>query len=182
VAARIRDACAGILAGTDERQHWSSLRVAVGSLPPSQQTVNLVESVAEQLSLSDYLHRDVLVTLVAADLMGSLSRYFQSNTREHLEKQFVSVAGELSTMKVTDEERDALSTAVLGGLLACAWSRDAETRAATLAKLLEELEAVAPEVLQRSHAFVLRLCETLPPPAARHFWRVRELIRRRTRL
>jgi tetratricopeptide (TPR) repeat protein len=182
VSARIRDACSGILAGSDVREHWWSLRTALGSVAPSDQSIGQVDSVARQLSLSDYLRRDVILTVVAGDLMGSLSRYFAPQTREHLERQFVDVASELAKATLTEEQREAVSTVIVNGLVICAWSRDAETRAEALAKLLEELDTVAPVVLQRNKLFVLRLCETLPASAARHFWRVRELLRRRTRI
>jgi hypothetical protein len=182
VTATIRSACEGILAKDDERKHWSSLRAAIGSFPPSSQTLAVVEALIAEVDLTDYLSRDVLFAVVAINLMSSLSRCFHQATREQLQKQLVALAARISTTKLTDEERDALSSAVLDGLLSSAWSRNADTRAPAFATLLQELEEKAPDVFQRNPSFVLRLCETLPSQAARHFWRVRELMRRRTRL
>jgi hypothetical protein len=142
----------------------------------------VVEALIAEVDLTDYLSRDVLFAVVAINLMSSLSRCFHQATREQLQKQLVALAARISTTKLTDEERDALSSAVLDGLLSSAWSQNADTRAPAFATLLQELEEKAPDVFQRNPSFVLRLCETLPSQAARHFWRVRELMRRRTRL
>jgi hypothetical protein len=135
-----------------------------------------------QVDVTDYLSRDVLLAAVAVNLMSSLSRYFHQETREHLQRQLVAVAAQISKTRLTDDERDALSNSVLDALLSCAWSQETDTRAAAFAAVLVELEEKAPEVFGKSPWFVLRLCEILPPQAARHFWRVRELMRRRSRL
>jgi hypothetical protein len=182
VTATIRNACEGILAKDDERKHWSSLRAAIGSSPPSSETLAVVEALMAQVEVTDYLSRDVLLVAVAVSLMSSLSRYFQQATREHLEKQLVALAAKISTTRLTDDERDALSNSICDALLSCAWSHETDTRAAAFAALLLELAEKAPDVFERNPWIVLRLCEMLPPHAARHFWRVRELMRRRTRL
>lgn len=182
VTATIRSACEGILAKDNEKKHWSSLRAAIGSHPPSSETLAAVEALMAQAEVADYLGRDVLLAAVAVNLMSSLSRYLRQDTRDHLHRQLVALAAKISKTRLTDDERDALSSSVLDALLSCAWSQETDTRAATLASVLLELEEKAPDVLGKSPWFVLRLCEILPPQAARHFWRVRELMRRRTRL
>jgi hypothetical protein len=182
VTATIRSACEGILAKDNEKKHWSSLRAAIGPHPPSPETLAAVDALMAQVEVADYLGRDVLLAAVAVNLMSSLSRYFRQDTREHLQRQLVALAATISKTRLTDDERGALSSSVLDALLSCAWSQETDTRAATLAAVLLELEEKAPDVFGKSPWFVLRLCEMLPPQAARHFWRVRELMRRRTRL
>jgi tetratricopeptide (TPR) repeat protein len=182
VTETVRNACEGILAKDDERKHWSSLRAAVGSHPPSSKTLAVLETLMTQVDVADYLSRDVLLAAVAVNLMSSLSRYFRTTAREHLQMQLLALAAQISKTKLTDDERDALSDSVLDALLSCAWSQETDGRAATFAAALLELEERAPDVFGKNPWFVLRLCEMLPPHAARHFWRVRELMRRRTRL
>jgi hypothetical protein len=182
VSVRVRDACAALRTKKDEAKHWTTLRVALGTSPPSRQTIDLLESFLLELDFSVYAKSELLLAAVAADVMGALSRYFEPSARRHLEAQLLAVASSLATTKLTDDERDAVSRAVLGGLMSCAWSEAPDSRAGTLARTLEDLEKRAPDVLHSNAAFVLRLCEILPPQAARHFWRVRELMRRRIRV
>lgn len=183
VSVRVREACEGLLAKSEERSHWGILRATLGRSSPSPQTVALLQSLVEQLDLSAYLQSDATLAVVSADVLGTVAKFFDATVRRQLEIQLIAVARELGTCgKIGNEERDAISNAVVGGLLSCAWSEDPETRAEKLARVFEELDAAAPAVLRTNAGFILRLCETLPTQAARHFWRLRESMRLGARL
>ena len=56
-----------------------------------------------------------------------------------------------------------------------------EARAAGLARLLERIgKSRSEDLIARSGRFVSRLCDALPIAEARHFWRIRDLLRVRT--
>ena len=81
------------------------------------------------------------------------------------------------------EVRRALTTSILDSLVSCTWwHAEGEARTIALARVLERLADTASPVFEGAGLLVLRLCDALPVREARHLWRVRDLLRRTSRL
>ena len=103
--------------------------------------------------------------------------------RASIEKQLLDLAKKISEMALEPEVRRALTTSILDSLVSCTWwHAEGEARTIALAKVLERLADAGPSVFEGAGILVLRLCDALPVREARHLWRVRDLLRRTSRL
>ena len=178
-AATAEEACVGIVEKNDEQRCWGQLGVIVGDLPPSDVTRLAVENALLSADLVDYLHRDPSLAVAAMAVMASQARHVRSEVRTGIETQLLVVAARVGDAELEVEKLETISRAILAGLVGCTWwEPDGEARASALAMLFEQLaEGDSSPVFVRSGPFILCLCDALPVSQARHFWRVRNLLR-----
>ena len=111
--------------------------------------------------LVDYIHRDPLLTTVVISVMASQARHVSKEVRTRIEAQLLAVAAKVGGAEVEAETREAISRAILAGLVGCTWwEPNGEARAASLARLFERLaESDSSPVFVSSGSFILGLCE-----------------------
>ena len=179
IAITAEEACSGIVEKNDDLRCWGQLGVIVDDLPPSDVTRLVVEKSLLSADLVDYLHRDPALVVAAMAVMAAQARHVRSEVRTRIEAQLLAVAAKVGDAELEAEKRETISRAILAGLVGCTWwEPDGEARASALAILLEQLaEGDSSPVFVRSGPFILCLCDALPVSQARHFWRVRNLLR-----
>ena len=111
--------------------------------------------------------------------MASQALHVGSEVRARIEAQILTAASKLDDVELEAEKKERVSDLIVAGLVGCTWwEPNGEARASALAMLLEQLaEGDSSPVFLRSRPFILRLCDALPVSQARHFWRVRNLLR-----
>ena len=163
----------------DEQRCWVRLRIILGDFPPSESTRLVVEDALLSADLLDYIQRDPMLATLVIDVMASQARHASEKTRTRIETQLLAVAAKAGDAELNAEMRESISRAILAGLVGCTWwELDGEARAASLARLFERLaESDSSPMFVSSGPFILGVCDALPVSQARHFWRVRDLLR-----
>ena len=179
----VEEACAGIVEKNNEQWCWNLLGAILGDLPPSESTCTAVEKVLLNADVVDYIHRDPLLAVAVIGVMVSQASHVRSEVRARIETQILTAAAKLNDAELEAEKKEMISDLILAGLVGCAWwEPNGEARASALAMLLEQLaEGDSSSVFLRSGPFILRLCDALPVSQARRFWRVRNLLRLKSR-
>ena len=180
IDAAVEEACAGIVGQKDEQRCWAQLGAILGDLPPSEFTQLAVENVLLSADLVDYIHRDPSLAAVVIGVMASQARHLTGEVRTRIEEQLLAAAAVVADAGVEIEKREAISRAILAGLVGCTWREpEGEARASALAMLFERLDSSP--VFVGNGSFILGLCDALPVSQARHFWRLRDLLRLKSR-
>lgn len=180
IKVRIAGATAAILQKSEERSAWLELAGIIGTLPPSEEARFAIESITAPFDVAEYAGRDPWLAAAAVNAIAAQALYLSIDSRRRFEEQLILLASKIPTMRLDSEVREPLDTSIMAGLLACTWWHPAgEDRAHAFSSVLEQLVTLSPEALVGRGRFILRLCDALPVKEARHFWRVRDLLRLR---
>jgi hypothetical protein len=183
IGAMVHEACAAISAKEDERLSWMKLFAVYGDFPPATQALDAIQSALLAVDLAGYLKNDPWCGVAALRIISQHARYWSEPIRVNIETQLLELAKVIGETAFDPEVRRALTTSILDSLVSCTWwHAEGEARTIALARVLERLADTASPVFEGAGLLVLRLCDALPVREARHLWRVRDLLRRTSRL
>ena len=181
-----RVSCVALIAGEDIERSWGNLCAILGNRPPAAGLEGMLEKCFRGTSLAMLFELDPGVCSMVLGLIGMQASYLSDDCRTSLLETIGAFTCRLGGLDVAVDMREALAKAILSALVGCTWAGSdpsGEARAVALSAALERLA--------KSDALVIfdvvgidivgRLCSSLPQRQARHFWRVRELLRLRRR-
>ena len=181
-----RESCVALIAGEDIERSWGNLCAILGNRPPAEGLAGMVERCFRGVSLTMLLELDPGVCNMILGLIGMQASYLSDDCRTRLLETIETFTRRLGSLDVAVDMREALTKTILNALVGCTWAgsdASGEERAMALSAALERLAKSDSMVMFDIVGIdiVGELCSSLPQRQARHFWRVRELLRLRRR-
>ena len=176
------ESCLAIERKEAEERSWLSLIAIVQNRPLSQSIKVALEKCLCEADLVDLAEREPRLATSLVNLIGMQAGHLNDDCRAAILEHVIVLACKLQSLEIRADLKGELSDATLNALVGCAWmgsKQDGEERAARLAEVLGRVAEVDPSGVfdAKGMPFVVQLCDTLPPRQARHFWRVREMLR-----
>jgi len=155
----------------------------VGHRAPSKRILEALTECYEGVDLVKLAEADPSLASIVANAIGVHGGRLSEPCRAKLLGKVVALVRSMSGRDIASDERRELARAVVSAVVGCTWSSSDE-RGAALAEALEVVaDACAKGVLDPEGVSVVRrICEGLPVQQAKHFWRLRNILRARGRL
>ena len=168
--------------GEGDETCWMNLALVLGHRPPAGRIVAALE---ECVRVADFvgLVKSPRLASIVVNAVGLHAARLSGDCRTVIVGKLVELAGMLADVDMEERERDELLRSMLGAMVGCTWC-EGDGRGHALAGALERVFGVyRGRALERPALdLVLRMCSALPVEQARHFWRVRDILRERTTL
>ena len=169
-----------IQSGSDVMNAWTSLVIAVGNRPPSGQVLDALTECLDVADLVKLVEANPSLGTMVVNAIGVHGGRLSESCRTSLLDKLVALARRVTELDIDTNERQEVVLAMLGAVMRCTWSKS-DGRGSAFAGALEAVADASPRgVLDPVGAsIVLRMCEALPVEQARHFWRLRNVLRAR---
>ena len=175
--------CREIKNGNGKEVNWVNLLLRFGHHTPAARTLVTLEECARVVDIIDLARRNPILARGFVDAMGLQAARLSDDCRRLVVEKLVELAGELAEIEMAENDRNELLQSMLSTVVVCAWS-EGDGRGHALAEALERVLTVfRGNAFERpALGFVLGVCSALPVEHAKHFWRVRDILRERTTL